>query len=83
MDTRDDEKERGITIKSTAISMYMHMDKEDIANMKQKNDGPLCSSLAGHRLTHARDRRGLFDQPYRLARSRRLFVRGHRRSSCH
>lgn len=39
-DTRDDEKERGITIKSTAISMYFEMDKEDVADIKQKTDGP-------------------------------------------
>ncbi|KAG9124401.1 Elongation factor 2 [Ceratobasidium sp. 392] len=39
-DTRDDEKERGITIKSTAISMYFEMDKEDVSDIKQKTDGP-------------------------------------------
>ena len=39
MDTRDDEKERGITIKSTAISMYFQIDKEDIGAIKQKTDG--------------------------------------------
>ncbi|KAI0328500.1 eukaryotic translation elongation factor 2 [Cubamyces sp. BRFM 1775] len=38
-DTRDDEKERGITIKSTAISMYFEVDKEDITAIKQKTDG--------------------------------------------
>lgn len=31
MDTREDEKERGITIKSTAISMYFEMEKEVLA----------------------------------------------------
>jgi elongation factor 2 len=45
MDTRDDEKERGITIKSTAISMYMHMEKDDIADMKQKADGAPSPAL--------------------------------------
>lgn len=39
MDTRDDEKERGITIKSTAISMYFQIDKEEISAIKQKTDG--------------------------------------------
>ncbi|KAK0523432.1 translation elongation factor 2 [Tilletia horrida] len=39
-DTRDDEKERGITIKSTAISMYFEMDKESLSHIKQKTDGP-------------------------------------------
>jgi elongation factor 2 len=39
MDTRDDEKERGITIKSTAISMYFQINKEDVDSIKQKTDG--------------------------------------------
>lgn len=38
-DTRPDEKERGITIKSTAISMYFEVEKEDISAIKQKTDG--------------------------------------------
>ena len=38
-DTREDEKERGITIKSTAISMYFVVDKDDVASIKQKTDG--------------------------------------------
>lgn len=38
-DTREDEKERGITIKSTAISMYFEMEKEDVESIKQKTDG--------------------------------------------
>ncbi|KAH9835901.1 eukaryotic translation elongation factor 2 [Rhodofomes roseus] len=38
-DTRDDEKERGITIKSTAISMYFEVDKEDVSAIKQETDG--------------------------------------------
>ncbi|UZJ51025.1 hypothetical protein CBS101457_000345 [Exobasidium rhododendri] len=38
-DTRDDEKERGITIKSTAISMYFPMPKEELDAIKQANDG--------------------------------------------
>lgn len=38
-DTRDDEKERGITIKSTAISMYFDIDKEELSAIKQKTDG--------------------------------------------
>lgn len=38
-DTRDDEKERGITIKSTAISMYFVVDKEEVDSIKQKTDG--------------------------------------------
>jgi elongation factor 2 len=38
-DTREDEKERGITIKSTAISMYFQMEKEDVDIIKQKTEG--------------------------------------------
>ncbi|KAI3613532.1 hypothetical protein CBS9595_004365 [Malassezia furfur] len=39
MDTRDDEKERGITIKSTAISMYFPMAKEELSAIKQPTNG--------------------------------------------
>jgi len=39
MDTRDDEKERGITIKSTAISMYFPMDKEELGAVKSPMNG--------------------------------------------
>lgn len=42
-DTRDDEKERGITIKSTAISMYFEVDKEEVSAIKQKTDGESVS----------------------------------------
>jgi elongation factor 2 len=38
-DTRDDEKERGITIKSTAISMYFQIGKDDMDAIKQKTEG--------------------------------------------
>ena len=41
-DTREDEKERGITIKSTAISMYFEIDKDDVSSIKQKTDGMFC-----------------------------------------
>ena len=46
-DTREDEKERGITIKSTAISMYFEVNKEELDAIKQKTDGSwyLISSL--------------------------------------
>ncbi|KAG9235806.1 P-loop containing nucleoside triphosphate hydrolase protein [Amylocarpus encephaloides] len=41
-DTRADEQERGITIKSTAISLYGHLeDEEDLKDIAgQKTDGP-------------------------------------------
>ena len=38
-DTRQDEKDRGITIKSTAISMYFEIEKDDLGAIKQKTDG--------------------------------------------
>lgn len=38
-DTRQDEQDRGITIKSTAISMYFQMPEEDAKEIKQKTDG--------------------------------------------
>ena len=39
MDTRDDEKERGITIKSTAISMYFPLHPDEVAAIQQPIDG--------------------------------------------
>lgn len=39
MDTRKDEQERGITIKSTAISLYASLDDEDVKDIKQKTEG--------------------------------------------
>ena len=40
-DTREDEKERGITIKSTAISMYFEIDKEELSSINQKTEGAI------------------------------------------
>merc|ERR1712200_20452 len=37
-DTRKDEQERCITIKSTAISMYFEMSQKDIAFIKQEKE---------------------------------------------
>ncbi|CDO75855.1 hypothetical protein BN946_scf184833.g6 [Trametes cinnabarina] len=39
MDTRPDEKERGITIKSTAISMFFEVNKDDVSAIKQQTEG--------------------------------------------
>ncbi len=39
MDTRDDEKDRGITIKSTAISMYFEIEEDDLPYIKQTTNG--------------------------------------------
>ncbi|KAJ7110896.1 P-loop containing nucleoside triphosphate hydrolase protein [Mycena epipterygia] len=39
MDTRQDEKDRGISIKATAISMYFKLPEDDIDAVKQKTDG--------------------------------------------
>ena len=52
MDTRQDEIDRGITIKSTAISMYFPLDKDDVADVKQKTDGELTSCPSGAWLTY-------------------------------
>jgi elongation factor 2 len=41
-DTRQDEIDRGITIKSTAISMYFHMEEEDAKDIKEPYDGMLA-----------------------------------------
>ncbi|AAS53513.1 AFR142Cp [Eremothecium gossypii ATCC 10895] len=38
-DTRKDEQERGITIKSTAISLFSEMSEEDVKDIKQKTEG--------------------------------------------
>jgi elongation factor 2 len=37
-DTRPDEAERGITIKSTAISMYFEMGKDDLSDLQEKTE---------------------------------------------
>jgi len=42
-DTREDEKERGITIKSTGISMYFEVNKDDVSAIKQKTEGLFTS----------------------------------------
>ncbi|KAF9908326.1 Elongation factor 2 [Lobosporangium transversale] len=38
-DTRQDEQDRGITIKSTAISLFFEMSEDDVTDIKQKTDG--------------------------------------------
>ncbi|KAF9145738.1 Elongation factor 2 [Mortierella sp. GBA39] len=38
-DTRQDEQDRGITIKSTAISLYFEISEDDLRDVKQKTDG--------------------------------------------
>ena len=54
-DTRADEKERGITIKSTAISLFFELEKDDLQDVKQATDGseflinligPFCRCLS-------------------------------------
>ncbi|KAF9285731.1 Elongation factor 2 [Mortierella alpina] len=38
-DTRQDEQDRGITIKSTAISLFFEMTEDDLRDVQQKTDG--------------------------------------------
>ena len=38
-DTRADEAERGITIKSTGISLYYHLEEEQLRGLKAPRDG--------------------------------------------
>ncbi|KAK9494276.1 P-loop containing nucleoside triphosphate hydrolase protein [Lipomyces doorenjongii] len=38
-DTRQDEQDRGITIKSTAISLFAEMSDDDVKDIKQKTNG--------------------------------------------
>jgi elongation factor 2 len=45
MDTRADEQERGITIKSTAITMYFELPAENVPEIKQKTEGALLLSF--------------------------------------
>lgn len=70
-DTRDDEKERGITIKSTAISMYFEVDKEDLSAIKQKTEGAcLRYSRKCARSSNCPRRQRVPDQPDRFTRTR-------------
>ena len=62
-DTREDEKERGITIKSTAISMYFEVDKEDVSAIKQKTNGVSGSSTGS---PHGSDKSPLTLSRYRV-----------------
>ena len=39
MDNRPDEQERGITIKSTAVSMYFELPENSLGDIKQKTEG--------------------------------------------
>jgi len=61
-DTREDEKERGITIKSTAISMYFEMEKEDVELIKQKTDGKFQSQFFDLYLMDLHSRQRVLDQ---------------------
>ena len=54
MDTRQDEQDRGITIKSTAITMFFELPKENIEDVKQKTDGELSPFLGSRYEPHSR-----------------------------
>ena len=79
-DTRADEQERGITIKSTAISMYFQMeDPEDIKAIKQKTEGIDSEWLI---IADVASRERILDQLDRLARSRRFLIGSHGCVAC-
>ena len=65
-DTREDEKERGITIKSTAISMYFEVDKEDVSAIKQKTEGAHTYTYSSRGLPHGSDKSPLTLSRYRV-----------------
>ena len=69
-DTRDDEKERGITIKSTAISMYFEVGKDELSLIKQKTEGELVIRSVLDPSLMLRDRQRVLDQLDRLSRTR-------------
>jgi translation elongation factor EF-G len=73
-DTREDEKERGITIKSTAISMYFEVDKEEVAEIKQKTEGAFILKSSRARLTDYIDRQRVLDQLDRLSGTCRFLI---------
>ena len=55
-DTRQDEIDRGITIKSTAISMYFELEDEDVKTIKQPTNGKQSdfqkTSLSKRKISH-------------------------------
>jgi translation elongation factor EF-1alpha len=61
---REDEKKRGITIKSTAISMYFKIEEESLTAIKQKTDGIYSRNhdLGKSLLTRDFRRQRVFDQ---------------------
>ena len=61
-DTREDEKERGITIKSTAISMYFEVDKEEVSAIQQKTEGDYSSTISIRIRLIVSSRQRIFDQ---------------------
>jgi hypothetical protein len=71
-DTREDEKERGITIKSTAISMYFKVEDESLGAIKQKTDGKYSCGCTSTKFlfTGAFCRQRVFDQFDRFSGAR-------------
>lgn len=60
-DTRQDEQDRGITIKSTAISLFFEMTEEDLPDIKQKSDGEYFCLLAYFRVSLSCEAQGWCD----------------------
>jgi elongation factor 2 len=52
LDGRPDEQERGITIKSTAISMYFELNEDGVKDIRQRTEGVHLLFISTLRLTH-------------------------------
>ncbi|KAJ6257031.1 hypothetical protein Dda_7915 [Drechslerella dactyloides] len=61
MDTRKDEQERGITIKSTAISLYAKMKDEDVKDIVQEGDAKDAAPVGNDFLINLIDSPGHVD----------------------
>ena len=88
MDTRDDEKERGITIKSTGVSLYYETDLENgnyIIKFLLFLEIYLSFISFSFFMIYYIFRKGsrICDQSYRLPRTRRFLLRSHSRPQSH
>ena len=81
MDTREDEKERGITIKSTGVSLYYETDLETGKNIKKLTFYLFfIFFLLFSFYNFFRKKPRLRHQSHRLPRTRRFLLGSHRRT---